>query len=205
MNIDLDDIKKIWKEHKDHSPDQIKVNLDKLVQSKYHNTTHLVIKKLIQTEWNIIMVVAILFPVYILFFTQLSRVNIYTYIAATVFIITMIATVVHNLYKIKLLKKIDITKDTIMQTSVNINKYKKRVLAEIYIGIAVTPLVLPSVLILTGTMYDLNINKHNITLSVLILLLTAIITWLVYKYLYTNRIKTLQNTIKEIESFKNEN
>lgn len=114
-------------------------------------------------------------------------------------------------YKIKFLKKINLSEMGILEASKQITKYKKYIVYEISIGfIAIIPFFIFYTYYGLPEMFPRLYKGEGVSTSLLVILiveifLTAIISYWIYRSTYLHNIRKIEKSVKEIEYFENNN
>lgn len=119
-----------------------------------------------------------------------------------------------QLYKISYLKKADVSKMGILEISKGVTRYKKFLVYEIIIGavwivafsVSYIYYGLPSMFPkLMGRYSPEGESSFMLLLLIFMIAATMVFSFLIYKYLYLNNIKKIQDSIREIEDFEKDN
>lgn len=114
-------------------------------------------------------------------------------------------------YKIKFLKNINLSEMGILEVSKSITKYKKYITYEILVGtIAIVAFFIFYTYYGLPAMFPRLYGGENAPMILFIILiieilLTAILSFFLYKYTYLINIKKIEKAVKEIEYFENDN
>lgn len=196
--MDLDNIKKTWQATDLKSTvgeDKIKKMLDNKGRGAFANL--LKFEKLF-----FLLLIPCLFFAIALFFMHLFPAIVYSAL--------LIPAFVWQNYKIRYLKGIDFSAMGILEVSKKMTRYKKFLFYEIVVGVVWAILFLVSY-----TYYGLPkifprlFVEGGSNLYTIIFVSTVLLTFLsltvIYKYIYFNNIKKIQEAVKEVEEFEEDN
>lgn len=204
--MDLDNLKKTWQET------EVKPTIDECkIQKMLDNKGQSAFEKLIKYDKIFLW---LLIPCIFggIFFYYMHP------IPGIIYSIVLIYGFLWQSYKLKFMKKADLSEMTILEASKCITKYKKLLLYEIIIGaVAVVVFFVPYVYFgipgminrMSGrdteqvhAIFDIS---HMAIMFVIMIVSVTVISFFLYKYMYFNNIKQVQNSINEIEEFEKEN
>lgn len=192
--MDLDKLKKTWQET------DITPNLDdSSIERMLNNQGRGAIAALLHTEklFFKILIISCLFGCLLEFFNR--GISIF-------FICLLIPGSAWTIYKINLLKKIDPLKMGILEISKAIAKFKKALLWEIGAGFIIVPIfAIVYVQFLSRDSAGEDFDLKRIAMIVGFIAMVAGISIPIYKNMYFNNIKKIEESIKEIKYFENEN
>lgn len=204
--MDLDNIKKTWQET------EIKPTIDeRKIQKMLGNKGQSAFERLIKYDKLFLRLLIPCFFAGMLFFYM-------HYIPGTIYFIMMVYSFFLQRYKLKFMGAINLSEMGILEVSKAITKYKKILLYEIMIGAVCIPVFsisylffgMPNFLIkLFGrdpeVVHSFHDTSHLIIMLAIMIIGSVILSFILYKYLYFNNIKQIQDSIREIEDFEKEN
>ena len=201
--MELDEIKNLWeKVNKLSEKTSItKEKILKMLQSSYKGA----MKSLLNFELlGVIMMLPcafLLIVVYKLFYKESTLGMIAIYAFSIAFVIGFF----WQLYKYNYLKKIDIAKMNILQISEKMLKYRKYIVYEAIIAVAIFIVILiPLMYSVYTTNFGKEIYMPLISYYAIIFILGILLMLYLYKKMYFNNIKKIQESLAEIEDFQTE-
>ena len=201
--MELDEIKNLWeKVNKLSEKTSItKEKILKMLQSSYKGS----MKSLLNFELlgTIITLPCafLLIVVYQLFYKASTLGMIAIYALSFAFVIGFF----WQLYKYNYLKKIDIAKMNILQISEKMLKYRKYIVYEAIIAVAIFIVILiPLMYSVYTTNFGKEIYMPLISYYAIIFILGILLMLYLYKKMYFNNIKKIQESLAEIEDFQTE-
>jgi len=197
--MDLDKIKEIWKEN-DIKPSIGEDKIYKMLDNKGKSALNGLLR------FEKISVCLLPFFIFAPFIhNHYNKLAPYPLFSIILFIGLCIIGFFWQLYKIRLLKKIDPEKMDVILYSKHIALYRKYISYEIIVGICwLIAFVLSYFFSLTHRIPGEHMMFFIIFMAVL-LIISVIIIVLFYKWLYTKKIKEIERNIKEIEEFEHDN
>jgi hypothetical protein len=199
--MDLDNLKKAWLET------EIKPTIDECkIQRMLDNKGQSAYAKLIKYDKLFLrLLILCAFADIFLFYLH--------YIPGIIYFVLLVYSLYWQLYKLRIMKKTDLSEMTILEVSKRITKYKKLLLYEITIStigivifsISYIYLGIPNMMNkLSGVNQELVQPDFAIALLIMIIA-TLAISYFLYKYMYFDNIKKVQDSIREIDEFEKEN
>lgn len=193
--MDLDNIKKTWQEAKltpEIESDKIRRMLDNRGQTAF--------SKLLKYEIFGLIVASLCIPLSFIFKSPPI---------CTFYLVSVILIILWQIYKYRFLRRIDFSNMSILDISQNMVRYKKFLLFELIVAIIwVFIFALLSYLLVLHKadidQYGEDSIKTFIYIAILITL-PIIAATLGYRFMYIKNINKLEDSIKEIEYFEDEN
>jgi hypothetical protein len=121
-------------------------------------------------------------------------------------------------YKLRFMKKVNLSEMGILEVSRCITKYRKLLLYEIIIGsVGIVVFFVPYIYFgIPGMLSKISGRNseqvqatfdicHMAVMLIITIVSAAVLSFFLYKYMYFDNIKQVQNSIKEIEEFEKEN
>ncbi|NDV94403.1 hypothetical protein D0T84_05645 [Dysgonomonas sp. 521] len=204
--MDLDNIKKTWQET------EIKPTIDECkIQKMLDNKGQGAFERLIKYDKLFLWLLIPCFFAGILFFYM-------HYIPGTIYFIMMIYSFFWQRRKLKFMGAVNLSEMGILEVSKAITKYKKTILYEIMIGVVCLVVFFVPYLYFgmpgfLGKAFGNDSEHvrsfldttHLIVMFAVMIITTVAFSFILYKYMYFNNIKQIQESIKEIEYFEKDN
>jgi len=204
--MDLDNLKKTWQET------QVKPTIDECkIQKMLDNRGQSAFERLIRYDKIFLWLLIPCVFASILFYYMHP-------IPGIIYSIVLVYGFCWQIYKLRFMKKVDLSEMGILEVSKCITKYKKLLLYEIIIGaVGIVFFFVPYVYFgLPGMISKMSgknteqiqttFDIYHMTIMLVIMIVSVVvISFFLYKYMYFNNIKQVQNSIREIEEFEKEN
>jgi hypothetical protein len=204
--MDLDNLKKTWQET------EVRPAIDECkIRKMLDNRGKSAFEKLIRYD-----------KIFLWLLIPCAVANIFFYymhlIVGIILSILLVYGFCWQVYKLGFMKKVNLSEMGILEVSKCITKYRKLLLYEIIIGaVGVVSFFVPYIYLgIPGVLNKMSGRDseqvyaafdiyHMAIMFVIMIILVAVISFFLYKYMYFNNVKQVQNSIKEIEEFEKEN
>ena len=194
--MDLDNLKKVWNENQTSLPS---VSDDKLLSMLKGKGKTALYKLYI---WELISAIIFLpLAVFPFIESKFSAFLQYSKFCEYLFCIFCVFGFFWQLYKIMILKRVDLKNNTIITSSKYICRYKLCINIEVFISLT---FILVFMAILLYSIQDIFPKEMYIIMFVWIVLM-VILMWYIYKKFYRKQIKLIEQSIIEIQYFEKDN
>ncbi|MGA9293302.1 MAG: hypothetical protein WBV81_11930 [Ignavibacteriaceae bacterium] len=204
--MELEELKKIWKEHNHFLEKNISLN-EQLLKNTFTSKASGEIESLLKWEFfSLIEFIVFLIFVSVCTYSFMSDMR---FLVPGIFLIIFLGSLsAFSITSIKKLIAINLFSQSIVDTKQNILNYKKASHKFVKIFLFIIPPVIPS-FILLGVRFIRNINLLDYPLfftilSVSIVIISYTMFFISYQLILSGRFKIIENNLKELEKFNEE-